>query len=34
MERTNFLDAAFLAAGLTFIIFLVAKAMTILVFGA
>ena len=34
MERTNFLDAAFLAAGVTFIIFLVAQALSALIFGA
>ena len=34
MGRTTFLDAAMLAAGMTLIIFLLAKAMSTLVYGA
>ena len=33
MGRTNFMDAAFLAAGLTFLMFLLAQAMNLLVHG-
>ena len=34
MGRTTFMDAAVLAGGVTFIIFLVAKALSVLMFGA
>ena len=34
MGRTTFLDAAVLAAGVTFICFLLAKALSALFFGA
>lgn len=34
MGRTTVMDAAFLAAGVTFICFLVAKALSALIFGA
>lgn len=31
MDRTNFMDAAFLAAGLTFLMFLLAQALSLLI---
>jgi hypothetical protein len=34
MGRTIWMDAALLAAGVTFICFLVAKALSVLMFGA
>ena len=33
MGRTNFMDAAFLAAGLTFLVFLLSQAMNLLANG-
>ncbi len=33
MGRTNYLDAAFLAAGVTFVMFLIVQAVNLLVHG-